>query len=62
MTRREIQAALSLRNKKHFQEAYQQPAIALGLLEMTIADKPNSRRQKYRLTIAGHRLLEHPDE
>lgn len=53
MTRREIQQQLGLVNEKHFREFYQQPAIAAGLMEMTIPDKPNSRLQKYRLTSKG---------
>ena len=33
------------------------PAPALGAMEMTIPDKPNSRSQKYRLTNKGRALL-----
>lgn len=62
MSRREIQAALNLSDEKHFREAYQQPAVALGLIEMTIPDKPNSRSQKYRLTMSGRRLLDRREE
>ena len=36
---------------------YITPAIELGLIEMTIPDKPTSRLQKYRLTQAGHAVL-----
>ena len=53
MTRKEIQQELGLVNEKHFREFYQQPAIAAGLMEMTIPDKPNSRLQKYRITKKG---------
>lgn len=53
MTRKQIQEKLGLKDEKHFREAYQQPAVALGLIEMTIPDKPNSRLQKYRITPKG---------
>jgi hypothetical protein len=57
MGRREIQAKLGLADEKHFREFYQQPAIAQGLIEMTIPDKPKSRLQKYRLTEKGRGFL-----
>ena len=57
MSRREIQAVLKLKDEKHFREFYQQPAIAQGLIEMTIPDKPRSRNQKYRITQKGKMLL-----
>lgn len=53
MTRKDLQQKLGLLDEKHFREFYQQPAIAAGLMEMTIPDKPNSRLQKYRLTLKG---------
>jgi ATP-dependent DNA helicase RecG len=56
MTRREIQEKLGLKDEKHFRENYQQAALNLGLIEMTIPDKPRSRRQKYRLTSVGRDL------
>lgn len=58
MSRKDIQARLGLTDEKHFREYYQQPAVAQGLLEMTIPDKPNSRLQKYRLTAKGKEVLE----
>ena len=57
MSRREIQEKLGLTDEKHFREHYQQPAIAQGLLEMTIPLKPRSKQQKYRLTDKGHSVL-----
>ena len=56
MSRAGIMAALGLRDEKHFRTQYQQAAVALGLVEMTIPDKPNSRLQRYRLTAAGTAL------
>ena len=53
MSRKDIQQKLGLKDEKHFREAYQQPAVAAGLIEMTIPDKPNSRLQKYRITEKG---------
>lgn len=56
MTRRELQAALELRDADHIREAYLVPALASGLVEMTLPDKPNSRLQRYRLTELGRRM------
>ena len=58
MSRADIQQRLDLRDEKHFRENYQQVAVALGLIEMTIPDKPRSRFQKYRLTDKGRAVLE----
>lgn len=56
MTRAEIQKKLGLADEKHFREKYQQPGLKLGVIEMTVPDKPQSPLQKYRLTSAGKRL------
>ncbi|EKD28967.1 MAG: filamentation induced by cAMP protein Fic [uncultured bacterium] len=53
MSRKQIQEKLGLKDEKHFREAYLQPAIAQGLIEMTVPDKPNSSLQKYRITPKG---------
>jgi len=45
--------ALGLRDRMHFTHECLRPALAAGLIEMTIPDKPKSRLQKYRLTAAG---------
>lgn len=49
---------LNLKHRPTFIYDYLKPALYSGFVEMTIPDKPNSRLQKYRLTIAGRRLLE----
>lgn len=53
MTRQELMGLVGLKDRKHFGEAYLQPALDAGLLEMTIPDKPQSSKQRYRLTAAG---------
>jgi hypothetical protein len=62
MGRAEIMSALDLRDQKHFRQIYQQAALALGLIEMTVPDKPNSRLQKYRLSAAGRAHLARPND
>ena len=57
MTRSELQNALVLRDRKSFRERYLKPALADGLIEMTIPDRPNSRLQKYRLSDKGRGWL-----
>lgn len=53
MTRQELMEALGLKDRKHFGDAYLQPALDAGVLEMTIPDKPQSSKQQYRLTALG---------
>jgi Fic family protein len=57
MGREALQAALELSDRKSFRERYLKPALADGLIEMTIPEKPNSRLQKYRLTDKGRQWL-----
>ena len=61
LTRTQIQEKLGLTDEKHFRQNYQQVAVRLDLIEMTIPDKPNSRLQKYRLTGKGRQVLEGRD-
>jgi len=62
MRRETLQSALGLRDRKSFRERYLKPALADGLVEMTIPDKPNSRLQQYRLTEKGRLwLAQHGD-
>ncbi|MDO8724208.1 MAG: hypothetical protein Q7J31_18565 [Syntrophales bacterium] len=57
LSRAELQEKLGLRHRDNFIEAYLQPALNDGLLEMTIPDKPRSSKQKYRLTEKGHAVV-----
>ena len=57
MSRAKLQEKLGLKDKIHFIEHYLNPALAEGLIERTIPDKPTSRLQKYRLTAKGATLL-----
>ncbi|MCX5797949.1 MAG: transcriptional regulator, partial [Elusimicrobia bacterium] len=57
MTRQELQDSLGLKAEENFRQLYLVPALANGLIEMTIPDKPKSRLQKYRLTDKGKTLL-----
>jgi ATP-dependent DNA helicase RecG len=62
MSRQELQEGLALKNDEHFRKAYLLPALGLGLVEMTLPDKPRSSKQRYRLTAIGRWWLEaHPD-
>lgn len=40
-------------NRSKFRDVVLSPLLTLGLVEMTIPDKPNSSKQRYRLTLAG---------
>jgi len=64
MSREALQSALGLRDRKSFRERYLNPALADGLIEMTVPGKPNSRLQKYRLSgraANGWRSMERAD-
>jgi hypothetical protein len=50
MTREELQSSLGIKDREYFRTAYLKPALDLGLIEMTIPSKPNSKHQKYRKT------------
>ena len=58
MSAPELLQTLHLKDRKHLREALLRPALLEGLIEMTLPDKPRSRRQRYRLTDAGRARLE----
>jgi hypothetical protein len=47
------QSALGLKGQANFKDRYTQPALAAGLIEMTVPDKPRSSKQRYRITPPG---------
>ena len=53
---RELRNLLELSDAKSFRQLYLRSAIAAGLVEMTIPDKPQSRNQRYRLTSLGMKV------
>lgn len=56
LTALECMNRLKLSHRPTFRANYLQPAIAAGLLEYTLPEKPQSRLQKYRLTAKGRRM------
>jgi Fic family protein len=60
MTRQQLKKALGLKDDEHFRKAYLLPALEVGLIEMTIPDKPRSSKQKYRLTEKGRQVVARP--
>lgn len=57
LSRAKAQAALGLKGLANFRDRYLGPALEAGLVEMTIPEKPRSRKQKYRLTAEGKEVL-----
>src|SRR5574344_28716 len=47
LTSADIMLRLDLKSKETFRKNYLNPAMALGLVQMTIPEKPNSRNQRY---------------
>jgi len=52
-----LMAVLKRSNRTKFRDQILNPLIEMGLIEMTIPDKPKSSRQKYRLTDKGRKVL-----
>lgn len=45
---KEMMELLGLKHRPSFRDNYLLPALELGYMEMTIPDKPNSSKQKYK--------------
>ena len=56
MSRRQIQDALGLRDRKSLRERSLLPALRDGYVEMTRPDAPSAKNQQYRLTELGWRV------
>ena len=54
----ELMELLNLSHRGYFRTNILQKAIDLGLVELTIPDKPTSSKQKYRLTRKGNKIKE----
>lgn len=57
VSRKELQEELGLKDIEHFRKVYLLPALVSGFIERTIPDKPQSSKQRYRLTENGKRLV-----
>jgi Fic family protein len=53
LSRKEIFTAIAINGDSRAFKRHIEPLLDMGLIEMTVPDKPNSRLQKYRLTEAG---------
>ena len=58
MNRSQLQEEMKLQDRSHFSSAYLGPALKAGLIEMTLPEKPKSRKQQYRRTARGEALAE----
>ena len=57
LDRNELQTRVKITDRKYFRTDYLRPALDQHLIEMTIPDKPQSSKQRYRLTAAGRQWL-----
>ena len=57
MSRGGLMTEVAIKDRKHFTEAFLQPALEKGLIEMTQPDKPTSSKQQYRLTTLGQAFV-----
>ncbi len=55
LSRKEIMDRLGLKKEGHFRKTHLAPALKAGLVERTIPTKPQSSKQRYRLTQKGRK-------
>jgi len=55
--RNEIQLLIGLTDRKYFSKKYINPLIILNLIEMTMPEKPQSPKQKYKTTLLGEQII-----
>ena len=55
----EMLAFMGLTDRTKFRRKYIRPLLEAGIIEQTMPEKPNSRKQKYQLTAKGLELIEH---
>ena len=58
----ELMSAVGRKDRTKFRIQFLQPLLDMGLIHMTIPDKPNSRLQKYAITPAGIAALKQTQE
>ncbi|GGE05033.1 Fic family protein [Psychroflexus salis] len=56
MTLSELMTKCEIKHRPTFLYNYIQPALEIGLIQMTIPEKPKSRNQKYKLTALGRKF------
>ncbi len=56
-SRRELQEALGLKHEDRCRAAYLVPALTAGLVEMTLPEKPQSSKQRHRLSASGQEWI-----
>ena len=57
LSRKEIFSAIGMNSDSRSFKRNIEPLVTLGLIEMTVPDKPNSKLQKYHLTNKGHSVI-----
>ena len=60
--REELQEVAQIKDRKHFRVNYIEPLVSSGLLLMTMPDKPNSPKQRYKTTKEGVAYLKQAEE